>query len=378
MALEVIYHSGAPDALWKPALLPVYLLSGEEDRLKDEAARALIARAVAEDWHDFDLESLDASSHTAEAILSAAAQTPFGSERRGVVVKGLEQWRDRAKQGEADRLAEGLGTLPRTACLVLVTAAQDEEARRKTAVTTKLDTAVKKVGALVLCRAMRGDALSGWIANRVSAAGKRIMPDASELLVETVGHDLLPLANEIDKLVAYAGKRSEVTARDVGLVVASSPEDVMFGAVEAITRRQTDLALTLLAELHRYDPKPQAVAGKLLALLSRQYRMLWQAKFLTEGRVNPRDVRALPPDLASELPIEGNIAQLAFKAGDLFAAAKTWTWADLQLSLERLLLCDLANKGAVTEEAGAFGSDAVGNLQILALQLTGASPSCVR
>src|SRR5436309_10772258 len=152
----------------------------------------------------------------------------------------------------------------------------------------------------------------------------------------------------------------------------------MFTTIDAIVRRQVDRALSLLAELHRYDPKPQAVAGKLLALLARQYRMLWQAKFLAEQRVSPRDVRNLPPELAAELPTESNIAQMAFKASDLFALSKTYTWAALTNALEKLLLCDLANKGGVTDDSGSFGSDPAGNLQLLVLELTGAAQGIQR
>ncbi|MCW3053123.1 MAG: polymerase delta subunit, partial [Chthonomonadales bacterium] len=141
--------------------------------------------------------------------------------------------------------------------------------------------------------------------------------------------------------------------------------------IDAITRRQTDRALVLLNELHHYDPKPQAVAPKLLALLSRQYRMLWQAKFLAEKRVNPREVRALPPDLAAELPSEGNIAAIAFKAADLFALSRNYTWDELTHALDQLLVCDLANKGGATDESGPFGSDLTANLQMLVMELTG-------
>src|SRR5262249_5497900 len=125
--------------------------------------------------------------------------------------------------------------------------------------------------------------------------------------------------------------------------------------------------------LHRYDPKPQAVAGKLLALLSRQYRMLWQAKFLAGKRVKPRGVRSLPPDLAGELATESNIPQGAFRAGDVFTLSAKYSWDELADAFEKLLLCDLANKGGVTDEAGIFGSDPVSNLQLLVLALTGAT-----
>ena len=75
----------------------------------------------------------------------------------------------------------------------------------------------------------------------------------------------------------------------------------------------------------------------------------------------------------AELPTESNIAQLAFKAGDLFALSKTYTWSALTNALEKLLLCDLANKGGVTDDTGSFGSDPAGNLQLLVLELTGAA-----
>ena len=369
---EINYRMGAQSALWKPDLLPVYLLFGEEDGMKEEAVAAFIRHVVDADFADFDLEKLNASDATAETILGAVGQAPFGSERRLVVVRGMEQWRDRGKQSEAEKLAEGIARLGDSACLVLVAAAEEEDEKRKTAVTVKLDNAVKKVGAIVACRAIKGENLHAWVAERVKLQGKRIAPEAIEKLTNAAGTEMRPLEQEILKLVCYVGERPTITTQDVALVVAASPEDVIFSTIDAITRRQTDKALLLLGELHRYDPKPQAVAPKLLALLSRQYRMIWQAKFLADKRVNPRDVRALPPELASELPSEGNIAGIAFKAADLFALSRSYTWDELTHALDRLLVCDLANKGGVTEESGPFGGDLVANLQMLVMELTGA------
>jgi DNA polymerase-3 subunit delta len=376
--LDITYKSGAPTLLWSSGLQRVYLFHGEEDRLKEEAVAALTGHVVDPDFADFDREVLSADNADALAIFAAAGQAPFGSERRLVIVKGLELWRERGKQTEADRLAEGLAKLAETCCIALVVKAGDEEARRKTALTTKVDNVVKKVGAMVACNALKGESLAAWVAECVRREGKRIGSDAVEALIHTVGAEMRPLEMEITKLVCYIGDREMITVRDVGLVVASSPDDVMFTTIDAICRRQTDRALTLLGELHRYDPKPQAVAGKLLSLLARQYRMLWQAKFLSEQRVSPRDVRALPPELAAELPSESNITQLAFKAADLFALSKTYSWSALTLALEKLLLCDLANKGGVTDETGAFSADPAGNLQLLVLELTGAAQAARR
>ncbi|GDX41455.1 DNA polymerase III subunit delta [Armatimonadota bacterium] len=369
--MELEYKSGSPALLWKEGLQRVYLFFGSEDRLKHEAADALIKQVVSSDFADFDLEVMDVLSVGADAILASAAQVPFGSDYRMVVVRGLEQWRERGKSAEAERLAEGLARMGGSTCLVLIASAEEEDDKRKVAVTVKLDNAVKKLGAVVKFSALKGEGLSKWVSQRVREEGKQIEPDAVNLLLGSAGHELLTLEQEILKLVCWVGEHPTITAKDVGTVTASSPEDVVFKLIDSITRKETDNALQLLAEVHRYDPKPQAVAGKLLALLSRQYRMLWQAKFLDSKRIAPRDVRSLPPDIASELPSEGNIAQIAFRAGDLFQLARNYSWGDLTQVMEWLLLCDLANKGNVLEAVGVFGTDPLGNLQLLVLLLTG-------
>ena len=369
--MELEYKSGSPALLWKEGLQRVYLFFGSEDRLKHEAADALIKQVVSSDFADFDLEVMDVLSVGADAILASAAQVPFGSDYRMVVVRGMEQWRERGKSAEAERLAEGLTRMGGSTCLVLIASAEEEDDKRKVAVTVKLDNAVKKLGAVVKFSALKGEGLSKWVSQRVREEGKQIEPDAVNLLLDSAGHELLTLEQEILKLVCWVGEHPTITAKDVGTVTASSPEDVVFKLIDSITRKETDNALQLLAEVHRYDPKPQAVAGKLLALLSRQYRMLWQAKFLDSKRIAPRDVRSLPPDIASELPSEGNIAQIAFRAGDLFQLARSYSWDDLTQVMEWLLLCDLANKGNVLEAVGVFGTDPLGNLQLLVLLLTG-------
>ncbi len=371
--MEMEYRSGGAESLWKSGLAPVYLFFGAEDNLKHEAVEALVKQVVSPDFADFDLEVMDASSVTADAILASVGQVPFGSDKRVVVVRGMEQWREKSRSADAERLAEGIARLGNATCLVLVASAEEEEARRKTAVTIKLDNAVKKVGTVVTCRALEGRNLQEWVMGRVREEGKQIDRDAVELLIHTVGNEMLILDHEIIKLVCYVGDTPKVTMQDVGAVTASSPEDVVFTLIEAITQKQADRALLLLQEVHRYDPKPQAVAGKLLALLSRQYRMIWQARHLVSQRVSPHEVKNLSSALLAELPSEGSIVQVHFKAGDLFRLAREYTFEQLERVFEQLLLCDLANKGNVLEDGGVFSSDPEGNLKLLVLLLTGNS-----
>jgi DNA polymerase-3 subunit delta len=358
--------------LWDHGVARSYLLWGEEDRLKDEAVSALDAHVIDSDFADFDREVLDVSNTPADTILASVSQAPFGSERRLVVVRGGELLRDRGRSADAELLAEGIPSLPESACLVIVCAAEEEEGKRKTAIVTRLDNAIKKSGAVVRFPALERGDLAQWCRSYAQRFDKKIDGAAVDRLISAAGNELRMLQNELDKLVSYTGDRRGITEDDVAAVVSLQPEDVMFPVVEAITRRQTDRALALLGELNRYDPKPQSVAARLLALLARQYRMLWQAKLLAGKRINPREVRNLPPEIAADLPGEGNIAQAAFRASEMFTLSRSYTWGELIDALDQLLQCDLANKGGVAGDMGAYSADVGANLQLLVMQLTSA------
>jgi len=368
--MEVTYSAGNEELLFSEASPSVYIVFGEEDLLKQEVERAIIRRYVSSEFVDFDLETLNADAVSADSILSATSQAPFGSDRRVVVVHGMDQWRDRAHQSDADRLAAGINNIPESSCLILVVDAEEDEARRKTSVTAKLDAAVRQIGTLVACRGLKGEALADWIRARLQSEGRRIEREAVDLLIANVGSEMRSLDQEIFKLVNFVDPAHSVTTADVTTVVAIQAEDVMFQCVEAISRKQTDRALLLLHELHRHDPKPQAVAGRLLALLLRQFRLMWQAKHLSSMGIPARDIKFIGDEVAADLPAENSITQIAFKAGSLYSIVGQYSTGELSRAFDTLLLCDLANKGGVTQEDAQFSGDPASNLQLLVLQLT--------
>jgi len=362
--VDVIFSQGAAKALFDP-VQRVYVFYGEEDRQKDEALNLLRAAAVDAAFADFDYEVLEADTAAPEQILAAAGLAPFGSPYRLVVVRGAEVYRRREKQADAERLAQGISSLGPSSCLALrVAAAEDEKSRGKTILTAKLDAAIRARGATVQCKPLTEHDLLDWLAAQARAAGKRLGEEAGLRLIQSAHGDRTALVNELEKALCYVGDGPAITLEAVEATCSYDPEDVMFKLVDAITRRDADRALRLLRELLRYDTKPQSVAGRLLALLARQYRLLWQAHELSRRRFDPGQVKNLPPDLAAELPAEGSIVGMAWKARELFATARGWDRPALAQTFELLLKCDLANKGG-----GEGSEDVVTNLEILILNL---------
>jgi DNA polymerase-3 subunit delta len=362
--MEAVYSKSALKGLLDP-LQRVYAFYGEDDTSKDEAIDALRARVVDESFADFDSEVMDAEARGVEDILAAAGMAPFGSAARFVVVKGAELFRKRERSADAERLAQGIAALNAGSCLVLRVAAAEDEARRgKTAVSAKLDAAVKAHGALVQCKALSGQAMVDWLFIEARNAGKSLDDAAAERLIQAARGDRVAMLNELEKALCYAGDRPDITLDMVEATCSYDPEDVMFKLVDAISQRNQDRALKLFHELLRYDNKPQAVAGRLLALLTRQYRLLLQASELARAGVDAGMLKSLPNDIAQNLPSEGGIGSMAWKARELFSSARGWNRRALAGAFDALLECDLSNKG------GEDGSgDVVTNIELLILRL---------
>ena len=94
--MEIEYIAGNAKWLYDNGPSRVYLLFGDEDALKKEAEQALLNSLVDPDCVDFDLDILNADNSAADSVLASASQAPFGSRRRVVLVRGMEQWRDKA------------------------------------------------------------------------------------------------------------------------------------------------------------------------------------------------------------------------------------------------------------------------------------------
>lgn len=114
------------------------------------------------------------------------------------------------------------------------------------------------------------DKIKGWVINRSIAKGKRIGPEAVELLIETTGLNLHLLDQEIQKLVVYKDKEKEITVKDVQ-ALASPGEIGTFELIDLLRKKDIKRALVLLNKL-KNETEPIAVLGLIVA----QFRLYLQ------------------------------------------------------------------------------------------------------
>ncbi len=183
---------------------PVYLFYGEEDLLIDEAVESLIHYAVEESARSFNLDILYGNEVDAKNIISYASSFPMMVDRRVVVVR------------EFDKLSNGDVMLPYierpSPSTVLVLISDRPDFRLKLFKTLKERARVVEFGQLY------ENAIPQWIARRVDKLGKKITPEACQVMLAHVGSSLREVQNEIDKLFIFVEGKSTIDEDNVNSV----------------------------------------------------------------------------------------------------------------------------------------------------------------
>ena len=220
-----------------PVPVPVYLLHGDEDVLKDEAIRALVDSAVGSS-RDFNLDVRFAPDLTPESFNALVNTPPMMAERRAVVIRGVEQVGKR-KTKLRDEVVRYLESPNPTTVLVLVVAAGEEA-----------DADLVRASAAVAVDALAAERVPRWLQHRATTLGVTLATDATELLLKAVGSDLSTLSRELEKLASLAGGTGAggrlVTADDVSNLVGVRRDETIFDLVEAALERRAARAAQLV------------------------------------------------------------------------------------------------------------------------------------
>jgi DNA polymerase-3 subunit delta len=289
---------------------------------------------------------LDGRSVNLSQVQAVCGALPFLAEHRLVIVEGwltrlLSRGEGEAEEAEPARggaaakeaqaaLAAYLEEQPDTAWMVLVEKRELPEknpvlkaaAGRPWAVVRKFDLPT-------------GEALLKWVQARAKAEGGGFTREAAQALAEAEG-DPRALGQEIAKLITYVGQQRPVEVGDVHALTPAGGEARIFNFVDHLGQRQGRLALR---ELHQLLEREEPLY--VLGMITRQYRLLLQAKELLDGRATEEDV-------AQALRLH------PYPAGKVCAQTRSYNLAALERIYHRLLECDVDIKTGRAEPAAAL------------------------
>ncbi len=249
----------------------LYLILGEEDLRADDALRTLLDELIPEGERALNLDVIDAGEAPVQDIITRCDTLPFFGARRVVVLRRAQA----LKPPDQDALAAYLEQGPPPSVLVVVAERLDKRRR--------FHAVLQKSGRVIVCDPLRPGDLPGWVRTRVAREGKKITPDAAELLITVVGGHLRELSLEIGKLAAYTGGRDTITAEDVREVASHVAEATVFELMDAVGRRQAGRALALLETVIGMGEPPV----RILYMLGDQLRMLLKTQVLADRTRTP-------------------------------------------------------------------------------------------
>ena len=265
----------------KGDLLPVWLILGEEQLLRDQVIAAITKAALAGGLADFNHDKFTAGEADIEKILGATRTVPMMAKKRVVYVRGLERWDSANASSEGgdddksglqkalpplDRIAEYAKAPIDSTTLVLV--APKLDGRRK------LVALAKKQGMIVDCATVDARKLPGWIRDRATLKGHTISQDVCELIAEIAGPDLSYLDDVLERLSLYVGRDQPINEDAVAVNVTRVRFADTWNLVDAAATRDLGKVLALLADV--YDPRDRglplvgAIAWSLRQLLKLQ------------------------------------------------------------------------------------------------------------
>jgi DNA polymerase-3 subunit delta len=254
-------------------LAPVYLVSGDEPLLVNEAADTIRAAARAAGYADRSVFFIERHFDW-DAVRQETQSLSLFAERR--------LFEFRMASGKPDKGATVLIDLasrppPDTVCLVIT-----DKLDHKTGDAAWVR-AFDQGGICVTVRPVATAALPAWLKSRAQAFKVDVDPDAAQLICDRVEGNLLAAQQELQKLALLA-PAARITADLVLRSVGDSARYDVFQLSEAAAAGDAERALRVLLGLKSEGIEPTLILWALI----RELRGLWQAQERLRLRSNAR------------------------------------------------------------------------------------------
>lgn len=166
----------------------IYFLHGEEPYFIDAISDVIIENVMDESERDFNQTITYGKEVEAAAIIADARSYPMMGERRLVVIKEAQEFKD------IDLLESYFNNPVETTIFVLCYKHKKFDTRKKL-----IKTAASN-GLVFLSEKIRDYKIVDWISSYAKEFGYQISPKAAMLLAEFLGTDLSRIVNELEKL----------------------------------------------------------------------------------------------------------------------------------------------------------------------------------
>lgn len=332
---------------------PLYFLHGPEEHMKREFVRELVQAALPEAERAFNLDILHGDEFDPQAFDDRMQSFPLFAARRVVVLRNF----DALSVANRERVIERAGQV--ADAMTLVVESNDE--KLETAAHKKLATVAAQKGVEFAFGHLDESETLERVLARFRREGVAIEPDALDLLVESVGTQLMDLTNEVDKILLAATDTKSVTREEVASVVGKYRTESLFSLLDGVGVAGPATTLSRLSSLVDSGEEPVFVVAMMLrrvvALLEVRHVVAERGRAVSTDRALAESIAATQsPFFAGKLREQAARAS----ASKLETLLTNLRWADLKLKTTSLDPKCLVEEAVLAAEVGkALASPAV-------------------
>lgn len=256
---------------------PFYVLYGTESFLIEEMKQKIIDYALDKESFEFNFAQYDMEETSVDIAIEDAEVLPFLGDFRVIVIKNPFFLTGKNEKKKADHDLDKLERYidnPSPHSILIFIGNYEKLDQRK-----KLVKKLKKTGEMLEFAPANESAIYELLWERAERQGAFFTKEANERLLQLVGPHLFHLVTEVDKMALYVGEQGEITPEVVDLLCAKTLESNVFALVDQVIRGQLNEAFSILHDLLKQNEEPI----RLLALLARQFRIIFQVKQLKDS-----------------------------------------------------------------------------------------------
>ena len=319
-------------------MAPGYVFIGDEAFFRKRCRDAILQHLVPADVRELSVYDMDLSEVELQHILDQARTPSLMSPFQVFFIRGVKNLYGRGKHDHEFGAIEDYFKDPNPDALLIFVADYiniPADVRRmdltdKDRYERIRETLGEYCTVLEFARVDESDAVK-WAMETAGAENVKLDNDAARELVDSLGGDMMMVANELEKLVLFVGDKKRITVGDVETLVLAAKQRSFYELTDAISARDRARALGVLDAILSTGDGDEAAIGHLY-MLARTFRQM-----LVILERNVRDSRALWQVLWQGFRIP------PFAAEDIIRQARRYTSRrELTSAIRRVARADLA------------------------------------
>ncbi len=273
---------------------PGYVFIGDEAFFRKRCRDAILQHLVPADVRELSLYDMDLGEVGLQHVLDQARTPSLMSPFQVFFIRGIKTLYGRGKHDDEFGAIEDYFKNPNPDALLIFVAdhisipadARRMELTDKDRYERIRETLGEHCPLLEFARVEEGDAVK-WAIATADAEDVTLDTDAARELVDSLGGDMMMVANELEKLMLFVGDKKRITLGDVETLVLAAKQRSFYELTDAISSRDRGRALAVLDAILSSGDGEEAAIGHLY-MLQRTFRQM-----LVILERNVRDSRAL-------------------------------------------------------------------------------------